>query len=331
MSSFQRLLVMVAGLLGTIGMTGVLAGSGGLLGGGSSPDQPLPALASADITTPDAIVAASEDSPDGGTEVVGDVIDCPSGEDTAFKFEQSASEFEVTGALVSFDGTTIVLTGPDGDVTAAVDPSAEIKGDPQPGDAVKVEGAVLDGSSFVAHEIKPACEPAEDSIVDQSDDSSGSDDSSEGDTSSQGDVIDCPSGENTQAKFEPDGNEFEVTGALVSLGDGFVVVTGPDGDVTAAMDPGAEIEGDPEPGDPVKVEGAFLEDGSLVAREIEPACEDEDDSDDADEQDESDDDSSSSGDEQSEDEQSDDDHSSDSSHDDSHDDSGPSGDHDEED
>ena len=118
MSRFQRLLVMVGGLLGAIAVTGVMAGSGGVLRGGSSPDQPLPALASADIITPDSIVAASEDSPDGGTEVVGDVIDCPSGEDTAFKFEQSASEFEVTGALVSFDGTTIVVTGPDGEVEA---------------------------------------------------------------------------------------------------------------------------------------------------------------------------------------------------------------------
>ena len=330
MSRFQRFLVMAVGLLGAIGVTGVLAGPGGMLGGGSSPGQSTPAVASADITTPDSIVAASEDSPDGGTEVVGDVIDCPSGEDTHFKFEQSASEFEVTGTLFSFDGTTIVVTGPDGDVTAAVDPSAEIKGDPQPGDAVKVEGAVLDDGSFVAHEIKPACEPAEDSSGDQSDDTSESDDSSEGDVSSQGDVIPCPSGENTQAKFEQEDNEFEVTGALVSFDGTTIVVTGHDGDVTAAVDPGAEIEGDPQAGDPVKVEGAVLEDGSLVAREIEPACEDEDDSDDsddADEQDESDDDSSSSGDEESGD-----DNSSDSSHDDSHDDSsGPSGDHDEED
>ena len=326
MSRFQRLLVMVGGLLGAIAVTGVMAGSGGVLRGGSSPDQPLPALASADIITPDSIVAASEDSPDGGTEVVGDVIDCPSGEDTAFKFEQSASEFEVTGALVSFDGTTIVVTGPDGDVTAAVDPGAEIKGDPQPGDAVKVEGAVLDGSGFVAHEIKPACEPAEDSSGDQSDDSSGSDDSSEGDASSQGDVIPCPFGENTQAKFEQEDNEFEVTGTLVSFDGSTVVVTGPDGDVTAALDPGAEIEGDPQPGDAVKVEGAVLEDGSLVAREIEPACEDEGDVDDADDGDVEDVDDGDHGDNHGDDE-SGDDHGSDSSHDSS----GPSDDHGEED
>ena len=324
MNRFQRLLAMAGvGLLGAITVTGVMAGPGGVLGGGSSPDQSPPAAASADITTPDSIVAASEDSPDGDTEIVGDVIECPSGESTNFKFEQSADEFEVIGTLVSFDGTTIVVTGPEGDVTAVVDPSAEIKGDPQPGDAVKVEGVVVDGTSLVATEVKPACEPVEDS-------SDAADDDSQDDSSSESDA--CPSGENIQAEFEQDSHEFEVKGTLVSLGDGIVVVTGPDGDVTAALDPNAQIEGDPQPGDPVEVEGAVLEDGSLVAHEVEAACEDEDDdeddSDDADEQDESDDDSSS-----SEDVQSDDDHGDSSSHDGSHSDSDDdsSGDHSEED
>ena len=331
LSRFQRLLAMAGvGLLGAIGVTGVMAGPGGVLGGGS-PGQSAPAVASADITTPDSVVAASEDSPDSGTEVVGDVIECPCGESINFKFEQSATEFEVTGTLVSFDGTTVVVTGPDGDVTAAVDPGAEVKGDPQTGDAVKVEGSVLDGSSFVAHEIKPACEPAADVSGDQGDNNQ-ADDSSESGDSSQGDAIPCPAGENTQAKFEQDSHEFELTGALVSFDGTTIVVTGPDGDVTAVVDPSAEIKGDPQPADVVKVEGAVLDDGSLVAREIEPACEAEDDSESADDSHDANDDSSSSGDEQSGD-----DHSSDSNHDSSHDEgshdsSGPShGDHGEED
>ena len=199
MNRVQRMVLLAAvGMFGAVGVTGVMAGAAGVFSGSSDGSPAAEQLTG--VQTPDSLVAESGDTPDGQTEVVGDVIDCPSGEATHFKFEQSGTEFEVTGTLVSFDGTTIVVTGPSGDVTATVDPGAEIKGDPQPGDAVKVEGAVLDDSSLVAHEIKPACEPAADVSGDQGDNDNQGDDSSESDDSSE-DVA-CPSGENTQAKFE---------------------------------------------------------------------------------------------------------------------------------
>ena len=267
MSRIQRLVALIAvGLLGAVGVTGVMAGPGGVLGGGGSSDDTR-VEQSGGIQTPNSLVAQSG----GETEVKGDVIDCAAGEDTRFKFEQSASEFEVTGTLVSFDGSTVVVTGPDGDVAATVDASAEVKGDPQPGDAVKVEGAVLEDGTLVAREIKSACEAAENANDDQGDDV---DDADEREI--KGDEIACPSGESTRFKFETEGNEFEVTGSLVSFDGSTVVVTGPSGDVTASVDPGAEIKGDPQAGDPVKVEGAVLDDGRLVAREIEPACDDDD-------------------------------------------------------
>ena len=179
-SRIQRIVALAAvGLLGAIGVTGVLAGPGGVLGGGSSDDSSA-AAQSGDVQTPDSLVAESGDTPDGETEVVGEVIDCTAGEDTHFKFEQSASEFEVTGTLVSFDGSTVVVAGPEGDVTATVDPDAEIKGDlSAAGTPVKVEGAVLDGGSLVAREIEPACEDEDDADVDEGDVDDGTDDADE--------------------------------------------------------------------------------------------------------------------------------------------------------
>jgi hypothetical protein len=248
----QRIVALAAvGLLGAIGVTGVLAGPGGVLGGGSSDDSPA-AAQSGDVQTPDSLVAESGDTLDGETEVVGDVIDCPAGEDNHFKFEQSASEFEVTGMLVSFDGSTVVVAGPEGDVTATVAVNAEVKGDPQPGDAVKVEGAVLGDGTMVAREIEPACEAEP--------------------TPEPTPVVCTP-----RFEFEQEDGKFEVKGTLVSFDGTTVVVTGPDGDVTASVDSGTEIEGDPQPGDPVEVEGWILGDGSYLAREIERECGDRDD------------------------------------------------------
>ena len=187
-SRIQRIVALAAvGLLGAIGVTGVLAGPGGVLGGGSSDDSPA-AAQSGDVQTPDSLVVESGDTPDGETEVVGDVIDCPAGEDTHFKFEQSASEFEVTGTLVSFDGSTVVVAGPEGDVTATVDPDADIKGDlSAAGTPVKVEGAVLDGGSLVAREIEPACEDEDDADVDEGDVDDGTDDADEVDADDDAD------------------------------------------------------------------------------------------------------------------------------------------------
>ncbi len=260
-----RFMVLAASaLLGGLVVTGVLAGPGGLLTGSGD------GSATGDQAAADATATPTPQPGDEGLEVVGDVIDCPVGEDTRFKFEQNGSEFEVTGLLVSLDESSVVVTGPEGNVTAAMALNTEVKGDPQPGDAVKVEGAVLADGTFVAREVKPACEEPE---PPEADDEDGQDNEDE----IVGDVIDCPAGEDTRFKFEQEGDEFEVTGLLVSLTADTVVVTGPNGDVTATLAADVEIEGDPQSGDPVKVAGAVLGGGSFEADEVEPACGDEDD------------------------------------------------------
>jgi len=271
-------------LLTAVGVTGALAGPGGLLTGSASDSPPAASEASApnDDRSGAALHAEDEanDEDPGGIEIKGDPIDCPSGEDTQFKFEQEGDKFEVTGLLVSLDATSVTVTGPQGDVVAALDPAAEIKGPPAGGEPVKVEGSVLADGSFLAREIEPACEA--EGVNDDADDG----------TEVKGDPIDCPSGEDTQFKFEQEGDEFEVTGLLVSLDAASVTVTGPQGDVVAALDPAAEIKGPPAAGDPVKVEGSVLADSSFLAREIEPACEADDEGDQGDDadQDEADDD-----------------------------------------
>ena len=210
------------GLLGAIGTTGVMASAGGMFGGSS--DDSTAAAQSIDIQTPDSVVAESGDTPDGETEDVGDdpagdvsddqpvtdvqgddspdadetdadeqevvggVIDCPTGEDTHFKFESEGNEFEVTGTLVSFAGADIVVLGPDGEVTATADANLEIEGDPQPGDPVKVEGAVLEDGSLVAREIEPACEDEADDADDV--DEGEVDDVDDGDVDGQDDAED---------------------------------------------------------------------------------------------------------------------------------------------
>ena len=236
--------------------------------------------------------------------------------------------------LLGAIGVTGVMAGPGVFSGSPDDSAAAALGDVQTPDSIVAEsGDTPDGETQDVGD-----ESADDSSGEQGDDDQGDDVNDADEQEVAGEVIDCPSGEDTHFKLETEGSEFEVTGTLVSLGEGSVVVTGPSGDVTAAVDPSAEITGDPQPGDPVKVEGAVLDDGSLVAREIEPACEDEDDSDDADENDDANDDSSSSGDEESGDDQSGssdssgDDSSHDGGHDDSsHDSSGPSGDDSQED
>src|SRR3990170_4334244 len=105
--ALSRLVVLgAAALLGGVVVTGVLAGPNGLLAGPGGDEGDTPQEVATSTPTP---------TPEPGTEIVGDVIDCPSGEDTRFKFEQEGGEFEVTGLLVSLDGSSVVVTGPDGD------------------------------------------------------------------------------------------------------------------------------------------------------------------------------------------------------------------------
>lgn len=121
---------------------------------------------------------------------MGDVIECPSGEDTRFKFElKDNGKFEVTGLLVSLDDGTVVVTGPEGDITASLSDDAEIEGDPQPGDAVEVEGWTADNGDFVADEIDAKCDSDDDHDAgdddddrdDDHDDHDGDDDDHDGD------------------------------------------------------------------------------------------------------------------------------------------------------
>jgi len=109
-----------------------------------------------------------EASPSGSPEpleikIKGGEIDCSSGGSARFEFEQkNDGRFEVTGVLVSLSNDTVVVTGPDGDITATLVVGAEIKDDPQPGDAVEVEGWAVSGGGFVAAEVDVECDDDDD-------------------------------------------------------------------------------------------------------------------------------------------------------------------------
>ncbi len=190
-------------------------------------------------------------------QVLGDVIDCAVGEDAQFKFESDGSEFEVIGLLESFDGATAVIMGPSGDVSASLASDFELEGGLATSGtdserAVKMEGTV-DGSDNIAREIKSACEGVG--------------------------VIDCPAGEDPLRKLEVQDGKFEVTGTLDSLTETHVSVVGPGAIVEAAVDAGTEVDiaADSPSGTPVKVEGTVLGPTSFQAREIQLACEEEED------------------------------------------------------
>jgi hypothetical protein len=275
MSRFGRLVAVLAvGLLAAVGIGSVLASPGGVLPGDSD-DHPG-STQSSGVVTADQLLALSSSSSDHSDEVkiLGSVLECPSSDKTVeAKFEREGDKFEVKGTLISLNGTvTVEVTGasenvpnPDGSDSGGIEltadaTGAEIKGAPEAGDIVEVEGVVESGA-YVAHKIENKCKD---------------------EVKVLGDVLECASSDKTvQAKFEQEGEKFEVKGTLVSLSATEVQVTGPDGvpngnPVTAAVDGDTEIKGDPQPGDFVEVKGSVLSDGSFLAGEVEDECGDGD-------------------------------------------------------
>lgn len=187
-------------------------------------------------------------------EVLGDVIDCAVGEDTQFKLQTEDNEFKVIGLLESFDGTTAVVMGPSGDVSATLAADFELKGalatsGTDSEGAVKMEGTV-DGSDHITSDIESACDGVG--------------------------VVDCVVGEDPIRKLEVEGNAFMVKGTLDSLTETQASVVGPGAVVEAAVDASTDIElADDSPGTPVKMEGTVLADGSFQATKIRSACEEE--------------------------------------------------------
>lgn len=244
MDRFGRIaMIFGVGVLAAVGITGALAGPGGSLVGSLDGSQ-----------QGDASRLGDDSSSHDGTEVLGDVIDCPpegpGPEDVKSKFETDGTEFEVIGALASFDGTTVAVTGPSGDVSADLGLDFELKGDLTPGTPVKMEGKVAADSTMTAREVESACAGVG--------------------------VIDCPAGEDPRFKIEVEGNTFEVVGTLDSLTDTLVSVLGPGALVEATVDAGTEINIDQASpaGTPVKVEGT-IDGDTFVARQVNSACEDE--------------------------------------------------------
>lgn len=187
-----------------------------------------------------------------GIEVLGDVIDCPpdgpSPEGVQSKFRSEGNEFKVIGTLLSFDGVTVVVAGPSGDVSADLGRDFKLTGDLTPDTAVKMEGSVAD-SSMTAREVESACAGVG--------------------------VIDCPAGVDPSLRLRVEGDTFDVTGFLSNFTSTIVQVDGPRGQVEAVVDAGTEINIDPASpsGTPVKVQGSIADDGSFLAGQIGDGCE----------------------------------------------------------
>jgi len=147
-------------------------------------------------------------------------------------------EAEFVGVVDRFDGNTLVVGGIAFDVSGA-----EISGDIAVGATVKVHARLLEDGTWTAREVE-----TEDNTPE------------------------------AEATAEPEQNdqagEFEITGTLESVGDGFIVVSGQTISIA-----GAEIKDMLVPGALVKIHLSLI-DGQLVAREVENARENDDHQDD---------------------------------------------------
>ena len=183
--------IVAAALAITIGGGAVLANETGFLSSGGSPSAGLFA----------AEVRLAPDLPGGSVEgvqpleIIGSAIDCaPAGagpEDTQQRFFQEGEAFEVTGALASFDAVTVVVTGPNGDVTASLAQEFELRGDLSPGAMVEMTGSVAADGAMTAQQVHSACAAAG--------------------------VIDCAGADDPHFELWVAGGSFEVTGRLESL------------------------------------------------------------------------------------------------------------------
>lgn len=161
----------------------------------------------------------------------------------------SIDEIEVTGvvSMISADAWTIAGQ------SFLLTPDTEIKGSLEVADIAKVHAYLGESGEVFAREI----EPAEDSDDSDSDDDSFDDDLTE---------------------LEENGHEIEFVGLVESMGDTMWMIAGRE----VIVNPATEIKGIFEDGTLVKVHASFFEGEGLVAREIEPAQDDDLDDDDLD-------------------------------------------------
>lgn len=199
-------------------------------------------------------------------------------------------EVEIVGVLESFDGTTITVGGIPFDVTGA-----EIKDDLIIGQLVKIHASFANGV-WTAREAELDDDTGDDDNgndnvddgnvndnvgdngnvndnVDDNGNDNSDDDNDNSDDDNGNDNADDNSNDNSSGDDAPDG-EFELTGVLEQVGDGFIVVAGQVIDIT-----GAEIKNQLVVGSMVKVHLSLVN-GQLVARETEDALGSEDDGDD---------------------------------------------------
>jgi Domain of unknown function (DUF5666) len=183
--------------------------------------------------------------------VAGGPLDCPPAgagpEDSELLFQRQGERFWVTGTVSSFDGATIVVAGPTGDISAALAPEFRLVGDLSPGSAVQMTGTAASDGSMTALEVRSVCPGAG--------------------------VIDCATGDDPSFELRIQGDTFEVTGRLESLTNDTISVVGPGLVVQIARDAGTTVEGGVDTGDPVRVEGTVGDAQQLRALAVALRCE----------------------------------------------------------
>ena len=156
------------------------------------------------------------------------------------------TEVEIFGTIESISGTVYVVGGK----TINTDASTEITGVLAVGSFVKIHAALNADGTFQAREIELVTEPAPDT----------------GDDDDQGEDQDDQGEDQDDQDEDMDEEEVKLTGVLESMTAGLWVVDG----VSFMVDSSTKIEGDPQVGDIVKIEGHLQSDGAtILAHEIE--------------------------------------------------------------
>ena len=239
----------VAALLIAVPVVAVTTGALDWLSG----DSASAALFAEDVrlAPPGVSTDATEDGAAADLGVAGGPLDCPptgaGPEDSELLFQRQGERFWVTGTLSSFDGATVVVAGPTGDISAALAPEFNLVGDLSPGSAVQMTGTAASDGSMTALEVRSVCGGAG--------------------------VIDCATGEDPNFEFRIQGDTFEVIGRLDSLTSDRISVLGPGLVVEIARDGGTTIEGGVDTGDPVRVEGTVGDAQQLRALAVALRCE----------------------------------------------------------
>ncbi len=253
MRRFGKLIVAAGvGVLAIVAVTGVLAGPGGLLRKQADDSPPLAELGEVGAQDESVAAPASGTEEVGEQQMVGDVIVCAVGENTRFRVREEGDEFEVTGLLMSLDGTAVIVKGPGGDWTAALTVGTELRGALQPGDPVKVEGSIMNDGSLAAREVEPAC----DDVVPAG-------------------VCDRGPGEPGDLRLETDDGRVEIQrGGVLSWAEGMLEVETGIGSLTVIVDAGTEVDGDLGLATEVRVKGTMMDGSSVLADEVKALCPD---------------------------------------------------------